>query len=271
MGKYIFLILIVFSTSTFSQNSTTNKQNIGQKILSDASIFFSDGAAYFSYPARMSSNGWIYTAGIAGGLYLSMNADRYITDHIGRRTIESDIGNIPKKYGNALYSGIATSAIYTVGLLTGEDEVRKVGRMLFQSLAYSGVTNLALKTIFGRKRPYLNDGPWKFTWFSIDNDMQAFPSGHTTVAFAFSTVLAEYFHTLWSRIGFYGIASLTAYSRVLDNQHWFTDVVLGALVGIAGGLHVISQEEQRESGKTSHSRVSFQPTLNGISLSIRLN
>ncbi len=124
MSKYIFLLLIIFSTSTFSQNSITNKQNIGQKILSDASIFFSDGAAYFSYPARMSSNAWLYTAGTAGGLFLSMSADRYITDHIGRRTIESDIGNIPKKYGNALYSGIATSAIYTVGLLTGEDEVR---------------------------------------------------------------------------------------------------------------------------------------------------
>ena len=271
MKRYIFLFLIIFSTSTFSQTSDLQKQNIGQKILSDASIFFSDGSEYFSYPAKMSSTGWLYTAGIAGGLYLSMNADQYITDHAIRRTTGSDLMDIPKKYGNVLYSGIATSAIYTVGLLTGEDEVRKVGRMLFQSLAYSGVTNIALKTIFGRKRPYLNDGPWKFTWFSIDNDMQAFPSGHTTVAFAFSTVLAEYFHTVWSRIGFYGIASLTAYSRVRDNQHWFTDVVLGALVGIAGGLHVIAQEKERESGKTSLSRVSFQPTLNGISLSIRLN
>jgi len=73
----------------------------------------------------------------------------------------------------------------------------------------------------------------------------------------------------WSRIGFYGIAGLAATERLLNNEHWFTDVSLGALLGIAGGLHVINEENKR--GKKDNSRISIQPTFNGINFRYRLN
>ena len=124
---------------------------------------------------------------------------------------------------------------------------------------------MAARIIAGRERPYSEKGPWKFTIWNFDNEVQSFPSGHTTVAFALSTVLAEHFGTVWSRIGFYGFASLTAYARVLNNQHWFSDVIVGALIGISGGIHVLAREESRNN-IGEHSSLSVYPSINGISL-----
>ncbi len=65
------------------------------------------------------------------------------------------------------------------------------------------------------------------------------------------------------------MAGLSATERILNNDHWFSDVTLGALLGIASGLHVINEEKKR--GEKDDSRFSFQPTLNGISFQYRLN
>ena len=58
------------------------------------------------------------------------------------------------------------------------------------------------------------------------------PSGHSAVAFAFATSLADDIHRPWATVGLYGMATAVAWSRVNDNRHWFSDVAAGALVGI---------------------------------------
>ena len=37
----------------------------------------------------------------------------------------------------------------------------------------------------------------------------------------------------WATVGLYTLATATGLSRVYDNQHWVSDVFLGAAVGIA--------------------------------------
>jgi hypothetical protein len=262
--KNLFLISLTLMTFYLS---TTNAQekNIPTKLLDDGLIFLKDAGLYFTYPLRMSGREWLYAGGIAVGTYGLMHLDQTMKDAIGRETIKTlngDFWDIPTYYGYIQYANLAALSTYTVGLVSGEDEVRKVGRMLFQSLSYSGITVMFFRTLLGRERPYSGKGPWVFTGLSFDNAVQSFPSGHCTVAFSFSTVLAEYFDTVWSRVFFYGFASLTAYARILNNQHWFSDIVFGSLIGIAGGMFVIHQENNRESGN----RFSISPTFNGLQL-----
>jgi membrane-associated phospholipid phosphatase len=62
----------------------------------------------------------------------------------------------------------------------------------------------------------------------------AFPSGHTTMAFTSATLLhQEYGHrSVWYSVGGYGTAVSVGTLRMLNNRHWLSDVLFGAGVGI---------------------------------------
>lgn len=94
------------------------------------------------------------------------------------------------------------------------------------------IANLA-KNIIGRARPKLFDtmGPLEFKLFAFSPDYASLPSGHATNIFALATVIA----ILWprGRVLLYTVAAWIAASRVLIGQHYFTDVVLGAILGTA--------------------------------------
>ncbi|MFD2514796.1 phosphatase PAP2 family protein [Pontibacter locisalis] len=62
----------------------------------------------------------------------------------------------------------------------------------------------------------------------------AFPSGHTAYAFTIATFMdKEFRHTTpWVSVVSYGIAGGTGVLRVLNNEHWMSDVLAGAGVGI---------------------------------------
>jgi membrane-associated phospholipid phosphatase len=104
---------------------------------------------------------------------------------------------------------------------------------VFVSVGGAGlIANLA-KNIIGRARPRLFEsmGPLEFKLFAFDSDYASFPSGHATNIFAFATVVA----ILWprGRVLLYTLAAWIAASRVLIGEHYFTDVVAGAILGTA--------------------------------------
>ncbi len=63
----------------------------------------------------------------------------------------------------------------------------------------------------------------------------SFPSGHATSAFAGAAFLQRRYGW-WFGIPAYGLASYVAYSRVETKQHYTSDVVAGAAIGIATNL-----------------------------------
>lgn len=67
----------------------------------------------------------------------------------------------------------------------------------------------------------------------------SFPSGHTATAFMTATLLhKEYgWRSPWWSIGGYSVAAFTAVSRILNNKHWMSDLVGGALIGV-GSVHL---------------------------------
>ena len=102
------------------------------------------------------------------------------------------------------------------------------------SAALAGSVTAVLKWAFGRERPNVEGSePLDFEPFEQIGDDASMPSGHTATAFAFAASLADDVHPLWAKIGLYALATGTAWSRVYDNKHWTSDVVAGAVVGIA--------------------------------------
>ncbi len=273
--KYLYIIFIfVCGTSTINAQTDSLHTSITKDFINDGTIFLVDGASYFTYPFRADTKDWLIFAGATAVTYSFMHADEWVKDKVGRPTsltLNHDFWDVPTTYGIVTYANITALSTYAVGLFTRQNEIRKVGRMLFQSLSYSGITEMGLRMLVERTRPYYEKGQWDFHLFTTNNEFQSFPSGHTAVAFAFSTVLAEYFDTYYSRIAFYGLASLTAYARVLNNQHYLSDVFFGALVGISGGLHTVTQEKKRENPNYQPSRLEMLPGFNQINFVYWLN
>ena len=85
------------------------------------------------------------------------------------------------------------------------------------------------------------------------------PSGHATVAFAVSSVLAERIDNLYASIGLYSIASVTAISRLYHNRHWLSDVAVAATIGTATGLFVVRQDI-RDPDMSSPLKIMVSPT-----------
>lgn len=265
----IFCFLLI-AQLTFSQNKS--ESGYFDTFFSDTKIFFVDGISYCTYPFSMNKSQLVTTVCVGAGIYFLIRNDANIQTSFGRKNAErldSKFWTFFENYGVIEYAEIASIAIYSVGFVSKNDDVRILGRMMFQSLTYSGLTAMLFRMIAGRKRPTFTDSHLDFIGFTTNNAYQSFPSGHTTVAFAFSTVLAEYFDTPLSRIVFYGMAGISATERILNNEHWFSDVVLGALLGVASGLHVTNEEAKR--GEEDNRKFSIQPTFDGIRFQYRLN
>ena len=90
--------------------------------------------------------------------------------------------------------------------------------------------NLNLQyTTFGRLRPSQVEEPYEWRPFS---GADAFPSGHTTMAFALATSLANEIRRPWATVGLMVVAAGTGWSRLNDNKHWVSDVAAGATLGV---------------------------------------
>ncbi len=97
----------------------------------------------------------------------------------------------------------------------------------------SAVTNVALKSLFGRIRPVLDPaltGP--LPWGLRRPVTSAFPSGHATAGLTAAVFLSR------ADPGppWYLIAGLVSFSRVYVRLHHPSDVVAGAALGLAFGL-----------------------------------
>ena len=64
---------------------------------------------------------------------------------------------------------------------------------------------------------------------------RSFPSGHAATVFFGATLLAKEYgeNYPWIAVGGYTIAGTTAVLRMANNQHWASDVLMGAGIGIA--------------------------------------
>ncbi len=62
----------------------------------------------------------------------------------------------------------------------------------------------------------------------------SFPSGHTATAFMTATMLHKEYgdRSPWFSVGAYTVATATGVSRILNNRHYISDVLMGAGIGI---------------------------------------
>ena len=160
-----------------------------------------------------------------------------------------------------MLSGIAGG--YAYGALTGDERAQRAALLSSKALAYSFVTSqLALKTVFARKRPCedldqpdcsdgtFTDDPFDFGNFhgiSVQPDGYgtAMPSYHFTQYFAVARVYSGVYGDSWLP---YGAATLLAVSNIRGHRHWVSDMVAGSVIGLGIGQVVLNSSDTYRAG-----------------------
>ncbi|MBI4810287.1 MAG: phosphatase PAP2 family protein [Ignavibacteriales bacterium] len=265
-----FTALLLNSSVPAQTNTRDSSQfpSIFNIFLDDVKVGLSDAGSYYSIPFRLSKTDWIYTVGLIGlnTLLITFDDDiKQLVDKDTKRSLAGDYLEVPIRYGQIECADILSIGTYATGLFLKNDDVRITGRLLFESLSFAGTVIIVSRAIAGRSRPFVTNNPWEFKGFQWRFRSQAFPSGHTTVAFSISTILAERIDNIWARIGFYGLASLDAFAQVYNNQHWLSDVVVCAALGIGTSFYILSLDENRKNKKSLNIfKLTIIPTLNSI-------
>ena len=174
--------------------------------------------------------------------------------------------------------GLGLSGVtFLVGRATGSETVSRVGLRSLETLLLNTALTSTLKVTIGRARPDSGLGEEDFRPFSTDAYRRSFPSGHTSNLFALATTVSRELRdeAPWVPFVAYPIAAYAGISRVLDERHWFTDVVAGAAVGVFSS-RLIERLHAPRPGKGSSTASSprlllstSDPFVFGITLSTR--
>jgi len=223
-------------------SSMETKQN-------DLSIFVDDGLNLATAPFNFTSTDWLKTGAFVIATGLAFSLDPKIKENVSQQHTTSldNLTGFGEKYGTISYAGIFAGGMYLTGKIIGNKSVATTGRMLTESVLYSGLAVSLLKYTVGRSRPYTDEGPVTMFTYSFQEANVSFPSGHTATAFAISTVLANRINNPFATVALYGLAGFTGYQRIYDNKHWFSDVFVGAAIGYFIGSSIVNSEENRES------------------------
>lgn len=235
----------------------------------DFGAFFTEGWDLLRRPGE-----WQSTDLNRAGALASLLAGGFLIDE----EIRDGVTSLRGRDGDRLVEGVnhagenivglaAIAGLYVPGLLLDLPWLRVAGRHVGQTLIYSALLGSIMKGGFGRHRPYLEDGPYTFSgpWQS-DNSLLSLPSGHTIVAFSIASTLSAEIGNPWATAGFYTAAAAVGFGRIYLDQHWGSDVILGAVIASVIGHTIGGSGEQTTSTPIS---LNVQPTVTrGVSIGI---
>jgi membrane-associated phospholipid phosphatase len=191
-------------------------------------------------------------AGFAAATLSLFPVDRHFAEEMQSSSAQSNatLGRTAstfEKLPSAAY-GIS-GGMYLVGKLAGRRSIADVGLHATESLLLAEGIGSVLKRAVGRARPYVSNtaDPRDFSFGTgfDTGDRRSLPSGHTYTAFALASAITSETREWWPGSTrfvaplMYGSAMMVGLSRMYHNQHWASDIVLGAAVGTFSGLKLV--------------------------------
>jgi membrane-associated phospholipid phosphatase len=117
---------------------------------------------------------------------------------------------------------------------------KETGEMIGEALILSDAATFIIKESSGRGRPQATSAKGDFKPFGFHTDYDSLPSMHTSSSFALASVLAATSDSVALKAAYYTAAAFVGFSRLYQNKHWASDVLLGAVTGELCGRVVTS-------------------------------
>lgn len=198
--------------------------------------------------------------GVAGvGSAVLFGADQSVANQLRGSSLHKNALANGVMDGARVYSDpgvmLLSAGLWVAGEFGHNRTQRLIGLRPAEALIASGVLTGAIKLVAGRARPYQSPtNAHDFRLFRGATDggaFESFPSGHTTAAFAFAAAVdAEWGRLVpsrpkWVAPVLYGAAGLAGFSRMYQDKHWASDVLMGAAIGYVAAHAVVRWHADR--------------------------
>ena len=218
-----------------------------------------DAKAYVTAPLHAEREQWVKFGSTVAAIAFAYQHDNDVRDHFVTGTATSTTSGAHNT-SDALPGALALGGTWLAARVANNADGRREASTMFEAAVFSSVATELLKQVAGRERPFVAGDRSGFR-----EGGNSFPSGHVTGAFAIGTVLAESGNDRqrWlRRVLGYGVGAITAYERMNHDQHWLSDTVAGAGVGIATARFLMKRRDA-----SSRRTFAIVPTHDGLSVS----
>ena len=150
---------------------------------------------------------------------------------------------------------IIGGSLYIAGRASKQRDMADLGLHGTEAVVVGSIFAGVLKDAFGRARPFVHPptdstgfdpNNWQFlSGLKAGDNYRSFPSGHSVAAFAAAAAVANETSRWWPHLTWvigptmYGGATLVGLSRMYNNRHWASDVMMGAAIGTFAGNKVV--------------------------------
>ncbi len=220
-------------------------------------------------PFHFDGKEWAITGGITAATVVALTADGEIREYFDkhRNNFSDSLSRYTTHFGDYHYQLPIQVGAWALGSAFGYAPLKKsAADGMEASLLAAGIVTPLFTRISGRELPSSHRRPLLFQPFKRGHPgRESFPSGHTTEAFAVATVFDVNFREefgYWQTPFLYALAASTGASRIYDQKHFLSDVILGAGIGWSIGRWISDKPRN-----ASAPRFSLAPSLNGIVVS----
>jgi membrane-associated phospholipid phosphatase len=210
-----------------------------------------DEKGIFTSPLRLQTKDayWLAPLGAATGLAFAYDADA--TQAAGVDAERTKIANRLSNFGSFLSTGAEGAGIYFIGLAQKNPKLAETGRLGAEAVIDSGTVTLAAKLVTNRQRPRQGNGHGDFWPFGTDHWEwdSSFPSDHATASMALARVVSGEYPRWYVIVPAYGFAESLSVTRILANQHFPSDILVGQAIGFLTGSYVLNHRALYRPGE----------------------
>ena len=207
-----------------------------------------DQGAIWSSPVRIRENDLKYLVPLGVVTTVAIATDHQAMSEVVSRDPDFNHKNV--QVSNALTAGLlgAPAVLFGVGQFGGNPHARETGILAGEAVANGLAVEQGIKLMTWRERPSVNDAKGKFWQTSAGWD-SSFPSSHSLLVWSSVAVLAEEYPSWWMQTGVYTLATGVSLTRVLGQQHFPSDVLVGSAFGWMIGHYVYKKHHHWQSSK----------------------
>jgi len=253
-------------------------QSVGRMLEDDFKNVGKDVWAVWTSPFDATKKDWLLTAGAFGAFGVSMLADQSVSDWAIRNKDGGFFKSLsPVRRGGKLFAGKyvvpPVAAAYVIGIAIQNQDMRDAVMGCMSSWGAQSFLRKAIYATIGRARPdTMPNDPQHWELGSGGNwQMHSFPAGHFANAMACATFWDKRFNLGPASVLVYGLAGAVGIGRFADEAHWFSDTVLGGILGYAVGNEIARRSVKRELERASKSgaQLYMAPSSPGYNMGLR--